>query len=97
MAGEDDSHKQPATDEETPLLVEQRADIEEGHQSAVPDENGEEPESEPTPPKTRSWYLWRLLWTILGALILALFIKGWVDAGGDVDVGFSYWKISWPF
>lgn len=89
MARDDDSNKQPALDEETPLLVEQRSDHESDSQSVAPEEN-DEPESEPTPPKTRSWYLWRLLWTIAGALVIALFIKGWVDAGGDVDVCFSY-------
>lgn len=35
--------------------------------------------------RTKSWWFWRILWTILAALFLAIFIKGWVDAR-DVDV-----------
>ncbi|OWO98261.1 mitochondrial substrate carrier protein [Marssonina coronariae] len=30
------------------------------------------------------WWLWRLFWFIVAALVLAVFVKGWVDAGGDV-------------
>ncbi|KAL2075874.1 hypothetical protein VTL71DRAFT_817 [Oculimacula yallundae] len=32
-----------------------------------------------------SWWIWRGFWFILAVLVLTLFIKGWVDAGGDVD------------
>lgn len=35
--------------------------------------------------RTRSWWFWRILWAVLGALVLAIFIKGWIDAR-DVDV-----------
>lgn len=42
---------------------------------------------EPQPkPRTKWWYIWRAFWVILGALILALFIKGWIDAD-DTNVG----------
>ncbi|PBP18153.1 mitochondrial carrier protein [Diplocarpon rosae] len=35
------------------------------------------------------WWLWRFFWFIVAALILAVFIKGWVDAGGDVKFDFK--------
>lgn len=38
--------------------------------------------------RTKSWWFWRILWTVLGALVLAVFIKGWVDAKDvDFDLG----------
>ncbi|KAK7926789.1 mitochondrial carrier domain-containing protein [Apiospora marii] len=38
--------------------------------------------------RTKSWWFWRVLWTVLGALVLAVFIKGWVDAKDvDFDLG----------
>jgi len=46
----------------------------------------EPPQSESK--RTRSWWFWRILWTVLAALVLAVFIKGWIDAK-DVDVSFS--------
>lgn len=61
-------------DEETPLLEEER---------------GGEPQSDPPQkpePRKRSWYFWRVFWVLVAATVLAVFIKGWVDAGGDVDV-----------
>ena len=65
--------------EQTPLLNDHQSD----HQS---DET--EPEPEPEQKVRRaSWYVWRAFWTIAAALVLAAFIKGWVDSGGDVDVG----------
>jgi len=47
----------------------------------------EETGEEDVPEKERkaSWYIWRGFWFVLAALFLALFIKGWIDAGGDVD------------
>lgn len=55
------------------------------HQSG----HGSEPASEDEPKPERrplSWYIWRLFWLLIAAFILAVFIKGWVDAGGDVEV-----------
>lgn len=67
--------------EQTPLLNDHQSD----HQSV---ETEPEPEPEPEQKVRRaSWYVWRAFWTIVAALLLAAFIKGWVDAGGDVDVG----------
>ncbi|CAG8978596.1 hypothetical protein HYALB_00010957 [Hymenoscyphus albidus] len=65
--------------EETPLLVEQRAQ----HEPEVSGDTASD--SEPKQPRSRSWWLWRVFWGVVGCLILALFVKGWVDAGGDVD------------
>ena len=44
--------------------------------------------------KKTSWYVWRVMWAILVALVLAVFIKGWIDAGADVDVNCHYFTIS---
>jgi hypothetical protein len=60
-------------DEETPLLSDDHAS---DAPSDIKKERG----------KTVGWYLWRGFWVIVAALVLAFFIKGWVDAGGDVDV-----------
>ncbi|KAH7304310.1 mitochondrial carrier domain-containing protein [Stachybotrys elegans] len=35
------------------------------------------------------WYLWRITWIIIFGLLLAVFIKGWVDAGSDVNFDFK--------
>ncbi|RDI81032.1 hypothetical protein Vi05172_g8979 [Venturia inaequalis] len=66
------------TTEETPLLANQRADSTE--------QSEHDPASEP---KTRSWYLWRLFWLLIAALIIGVFIQGWINAGGDVDYRFG--------
>ena len=59
-------------DEQTPLL--------DNHQSdQQPDQNDHER-------KQASWYVWRILWAIVAAIVLVVFIKGWIDAGSDVDV-----------
>ncbi|KAK8080910.1 hypothetical protein PG997_008728 [Apiospora hydei] len=43
---------------------------------------------EPPRKRTRAWWFWRILWTVLAALVLAVFIKGWVDAKDvDFDLG----------
>ncbi|KAF9877047.1 hypothetical protein CkaCkLH20_05313 [Colletotrichum karsti] len=38
------------------------------------------PEEEEKPQRTTSWWLWRAFWAILAIVVLAVFIKGWVDA-----------------
>ena len=62
-------------DEETPLLINDELTGEE-----------QEPDPKKPEPTPASWYLWRIFWVIVGALILAVFIKGWIDAGSDVNV-----------
>ncbi|KAE8444806.1 hypothetical protein EG329_014266 [Mollisiaceae sp. DMI_Dod_QoI] len=65
-----------AINEETPLLV----NINESGEEQVNEE-----EEEPKQVTTASWYIWRMFWFIVTALVLALFIKGWIDAGSDVN------------
>jgi hypothetical protein len=77
MAHEDDvdtENQRPAVDEETPLLTSELT--------------GEEQEPDPKEPEPTpaSWWIWRVFWFIVAALVLALFIKGWIDAGSDVNV-----------
>lgn len=75
-------------DEETPLLGPETGDgaIRADNNSNAPakddDVTGDAPPSQPRP---TSWYVWRAVSTLAAALILFVFIKGWVDAGGDVD------------
>ena len=44
-------------------------------------------EALPTPKKERTWWTigWSIVWTVLGVFVLAVFIKGFIDAD-DVDV-----------
>ena len=60
-------------DERAPLL-DREAQVEAG-------------EAQPSPQKerTRSSIVWKAVWTVLGVLVLAVFIKGFIDAD-DVDV-----------
>lgn len=74
------SPTRPAASEETPLLGAAHDEGRDEHEQAA---LLEPPQSESK--RTRSWWFWRILWTILGALVLAVFIKGWIDAK-DVDV-----------
>jgi hypothetical protein len=77
MAHGDDAENQTNINEQTALLDDHQSDQELDRE---PDQKGQER-------KNASWYLWRVFWVIVAALILAFFIKGWIDAGGDVDVG----------
>ncbi|KAF5976039.1 hypothetical protein FCOIX_7293 [Fusarium coicis] len=59
--------------EQTPLLADQP--------SPEINEADNEPDAEPTPEKRpRSWYAWRIFWAVLATVVLAVFIKGWIDA-----------------
>lgn len=72
MAHDSDAEGQTAN-EETPLLGDRQS--------------GQQPESnEPDQQQAGGW-LWGIFWAVVAALVLAVFIKGWIDAGGDVDVG----------
>ena len=71
-----DAENQANSNEQTPLLN--------NHDS---DERPESPDQKPSQRRPVSWYLWKLLWVIGTALILTVFVKGWIDAGGDVEVG----------
>lgn len=66
-------------DEESPLLGEQ---VNEGEAAADPETSAK---------KSRArWYIKIIIWIIIAAAIAAVFIKGWVDAGGDVEVGLRF-------
>jgi uncharacterized membrane protein YraQ (UPF0718 family) len=78
MAAGSDAENQTNIDEQTPLLDDHQSD----QQPDQPVEN-----SKGGSEKNASWYIWRIFWAIVAALVLAVFIKGWIDAGGDVDVG----------
>ncbi|KAI7785610.1 mitochondrial carrier protein [Diaporthe eres] len=76
------SPTRPARDtdtEETPLLAAAHDEGRDEHEQAalLEPRQGESK-------RTRSWWFWRILWAVLGALVLAVFIKGWIDAK-DVD------------
>ena len=80
MARESDAESQTHVDEQTPLIRDEQS-VEEQEQEQGHDQDQKVPE-----PRRASWYIWRTFWLILAALVLTVFIKGWVDAGGDVDV-----------
>ncbi|KAH8786284.1 mitochondrial carrier domain-containing protein [Hyaloscypha sp. PMI_1271] len=70
----DTENRTAAVDEETPLLINDEL-------------TGEEQELDPKQPEP-TWarrYFWGIFWVIVAASILAVFIKGWIDAGSDVN------------
>lgn len=73
----------PPYTETTPLLASQAEEGENQHEEA---QLLEPPQSEAK--RTKSWWFWRILWTVLAILVLAVFIKGWIDAD-DVEVSLS--------
>lgn len=85
MSGPHDTENQTANarNEETPLLADRRTESIE--QDSDQNELGT-PEDKESEPKTRSRYLWRVFWVLVVALVLGVFIQGWINAGGDVDV-----------
>ncbi|CAK7274739.1 hypothetical protein SEPCBS119000_006327 [Sporothrix epigloea] len=85
MVLEDD--RAPA-DEETPLLRPAELAPIPADAPAVKDADDDDDadnDQRRQPPRPVSWYLWRGVWTLTAALVLGLFVKGWVDAGGDVQ------------
>ncbi|EFY91635.1 mitochondrial carrier protein [Metarhizium acridum CQMa 102] len=71
MAREGDIESQSNPREETPLLN--------GEPSSP---RVDYPESEP---RRGSCGYWRLVWAVLGVVVGIVFIKGWINAGSDVD------------
>ncbi|KUI66442.1 hypothetical protein VM1G_02174 [Cytospora mali] len=69
----------PQYTEQTPLLASQAEEGRNEHEEAA---LLEPPQNESK--RTKSWWFWRILWAVLAALLLAVFIKGWIDAD-DVD------------
>jgi len=74
----DSSSSSTLRDEQTPLLGDHRSDDQ--HRDAATDED------ESTVVRQASWYAWRAFWAVCAAVVIGLFIKGWIDAGADVDV-----------
>ncbi|KAK0128328.1 hypothetical protein ONS95_000303 [Cadophora gregata] len=70
---EDQAHVHEQT-EQSPLL----GDHQPGQQANVDDEVEKGG-------RTTSWWVWRGFWVLFGALVLSVFVKGWIDAGGDVE------------
>jgi len=73
----DSSSSSTLRDEQTPLLGDHRSDDQ--HRDAATDED------ESTVVRQASWYAWRAFWAVCAAVVIGLFIKGWIDAGADVD------------
>lgn len=78
-----DAEAQSITNERTALLSDQ--DSPPPHSAQNADEDDVSPPEEKQP-RGWGWYVWRGLWFAITVLFLALFIKGWVDAGSDTDV-----------
>jgi hypothetical protein len=79
------SHREPeinaAPDERAPLLAQDAARYDAGAER----EDGDLT-SEPQKPDSKTWYYaWRGFCVVLGILIIAVFVKGWIDAD-DVNV-----------
>jgi len=93
MTNESDIENQRAgADEETPLLRSDGRQPVDSAPDAEPDSAEFSDQTSPPPEEDKkrerrfSWYFWRIFWFIVAVLIIAVFVKGWVDAGGDVDV-----------
>jgi hypothetical protein len=76
MAVTEDTENRTNVDEETPLLIERQPGPESEHDA----------EEEPKRTSHAGWWAWRVFWFVVVALVIAVFVKGWVDAGGDVEV-----------
>ncbi|KAK7753179.1 hypothetical protein SLS62_004912 [Diatrype stigma] len=78
----DNDHEQQQQQHEQTRLLENGDGR--GSPSLLPrDEHEQAALLEPPPEKrqrTRSWWAWRVFWAILAAAVLAVFIKGWIDA-----------------
>ena len=78
MASPDrDPESQVESNEQTPLLNDRASEHRVEEESAVAQDE----------PSGWNWtkYAWRMFWAVVAAFLLAVFIKGWIDAG-DVDV-----------
>ncbi|KAH8882971.1 mitochondrial carrier [Thozetella sp. PMI_491] len=89
--GELDAENQAAAHERTPLLQEQTPLLQ-GDQPPVEGAQGETPAPEQPEEEVaaRNWtrHAWQGFWAVVAAFVLAVFIKGWVDAGDvDFDLG----------
>lgn len=85
MAFRPDVEANTKPDERAPLLANEssRRDVE---TQSVNDEA--EPDKPAAVARNWQWYAWRGFWAVLAILVVAVFIKGWVDSE-DVDVSLS--------
>jgi len=82
MAFRPDDEAGTKPDERAPLLGNESA----RHDAEAQDINDEASPGEPAAvARNWQWYAWRGFWAVLAILVLAVFIKGWVDSE-DVDV-----------
>lgn len=72
MAPAGDAENPIITNEHTPLLDANHADLQLGQSEQKHN--------------WATWYIRRIAFAIVAALILGIFVKGWIDAGGNVDV-----------
>ena len=72
MASDGDAENQTSVDEQTPLL--------DGQADQQLDRNKDEH-------RHASFYVWRVFWVIAAALVIGIFVKGWIDGSDYVDVG----------
>jgi hypothetical protein len=68
-----DAETEAIVNEESPLL-------------GPPTSDEEQPEQKEEQQSRGNVWFWRIFWLVLAALISAVFIKGWIDAGSDIDV-----------
>lgn len=73
MASDGDVENQTSVNEQTPLL--------DSHQS---DQQLDRNEDER---RHVSFYVWRVFWAIAAALVVGIFVKGWIDGSDYTDVG----------
>ncbi|KAK1778286.1 mitochondrial carrier domain-protein [Copromyces sp. CBS 386.78] len=70
--------------EETPLLISQ------DDPRAGPDNDAvEESEQDEGSRYTRSYFAWRIFWTVAAITVTGVFVKAWIDAGADVNLDFK--------
>lgn len=74
MSPRDDPESLHEPTEQTALLRDDRAQAE--------DDQSVRSEAEATPQETRSrsWYAWRIFWAVLAIVVIAVFVKGWIDS-----------------
>lgn len=82
MASHPDVETGPAADERAPLLGQQRSEEANASSPSLDDETIPKPQSEAS---KRRQYGWRGFWIVVAILIVAAFVKGWIEAD-DVDV-----------
>jgi len=84
MASRHDVEDGTKPDERAPLLANEHSRREAEAQST---DNEAGPDEPAAVARNWQWYAWRGFWTVFAILVLAVFVKGWVDSE-DVDVSF---------